>query len=303
MTKTVLITGANKGLGLELVNLLSLRDPATTIFLGTRSIQNGKEALAKLKARGNPCTKVKVLRCDVTDSGSIADAVSLIKKDYGGCLHTIYNNAGVAQVSDHQSVRDLFAVNYTGVQSVVRALTPLIPRGGHNVIVTSEVGAWAHHGTPEALAKVLDHPENLSVSDVDAVAERYIESQGGGDHAKTLQNEFPDPAKSYGAYGVSKMLVSTYGRVIARELKEKGIITALVCPGYCATDINGNHGFRQASMGAKSIAHGATIGMDETGGFFQDGKKLPMRMPNADMAEYKKQAEAFEQELLAKKHA
>lgn len=272
--KFTLITGANRGLGLEMVDVLARRQSDTTLLLGTRSLSNGKSAIDQLNQRGVKTANIQPIQIDQADKTSIANAVSTIKSQYSGRIDTLYANAGILKDGDdpQQSAKSVMEVNYFGVQDLVNALIPLIPKGGHIVIVSSEVGAWSHNATGGQLREQLDHPEKLEVSQVDKMVNDYVASQGSGGDASA----YPSGEKTFGPYGISKMFVSTYGRILARELKDKGITVALVCPGYCATDLNGHGGPRKAITGAKSIVYGERISHDQTGGFFQDARSLPM---------------------------
>jgi NAD(P)-dependent dehydrogenase (short-subunit alcohol dehydrogenase family) len=62
----------------------------------------------------------------------------------------------------------------------------------------------------------------------------------------------------------------------AKELKDTPIKVNAICPGYCATDINGNSGPRSAAQGAVAAIQYATIGADgPTGGYFNDEGRVP----------------------------
>ncbi len=62
----------------------------------------------------------------------------------------------------------------------------------------------------------------------------------------------------------------------AKELKDTPIKVNAICPGYCATDINGNSGPRSAAQGAVAAIQYATIGEDgPTGGYFNEDGRVP----------------------------
>lgn len=299
MSKTILVTGGNKSLGLESVGLLTRRYPQGTILLGTRSVENGHKGIDSLKSRGYDTDRVRAVQLDVTDPASVDSVVELIKKEYEGKLQALYSNAAVAHFQPgYESAKDTMKVNYYGLRRINEAVLPLLKAngGGHIVIVSSEVGSWGHNGSPESLRKIIDHPDQMTVQQVDDIVERYVESQKKGNE-EIAKNEFPPPEASFGAYGVSKVLVSTYGRIFARQVKDQGVVVALVCPGYCKTDLNHHQGFRTALVGARSILYGEEFGLDQSGGFWQDGKPMPMASPMADMEKYKKEAEETNDKL------
>lgn len=54
-------------------------------------------------------------------------------------------------------------------------------------------------------------------------------------------------------YGVSKLAVAAYGRLLSKELEGKGISVSVVHPGYVATDMSSWNGELPASEGADSV--------------------------------------------------
>jgi NAD(P)-dependent dehydrogenase (short-subunit alcohol dehydrogenase family) len=74
--RTVLITGANKGIGLETARQLLQKD--FSVFIGSRNLENGLEAVKKLKAEG--LTRVEAIQLDVTDNRSVQNAREEIGK-------------------------------------------------------------------------------------------------------------------------------------------------------------------------------------------------------------------------------
>src|SRR5258707_10072433 len=89
MTTTALITGANKGIGLETARLLGAR--GTTVLLGCRDAERGRAAEAELRAGG---ADAHSLTLDVTDEDSILAAAKRIEADHGH-LDILINNAGI----------------------------------------------------------------------------------------------------------------------------------------------------------------------------------------------------------------
>lgn len=290
----ILVTGANKGLGLEVVHRLATKKPDATILLGSRSVDNAKTAIEQLQKRdsGKKLAKVEPLQIDVTDQKSIDNAKHYIEQQYGK-LNILINNSGIAsQEKTKEAAKQTLDVNYYGAKHTIETLLPLIPQDGtgHIVIVSSEVGAWSHHETPKGgkVRDQIDHPEKLSTADLDKIVEQYL--QIADDPEQLSKRDYATPDKSYGSYGSSKTFVSTYARILARELKAKKIPVVLVCPGYCATDLNHNSGPRPAWLGAKSIVYGTTVGIEQTGNFYQDAKELPYNYAMPDIEEYKRKS-------------
>lgn len=135
-TRTVLITGANRGLGLEFARQYSA---AGWKVIGTaRKPEKAKD----LEALG-----VRVMQLDVADAGSVAALASALE---GKAIDLLINNAGMMdrdansiEELDFDSVARVLAVNTIGPMRVTRALLPHLRRGATKQIVhiTSELGS------------------------------------------------------------------------------------------------------------------------------------------------------------------
>jgi precorrin-6B methylase 2 len=74
--KKVLITGANKSIGFETAR--QLLQKGYYVYLGSRNLENGLEAVAKLKAEG--LNEVEAIQIDVSDGESVKAARAQIGK-------------------------------------------------------------------------------------------------------------------------------------------------------------------------------------------------------------------------------
>ncbi|PWN18381.1 NAD(P)-binding protein [Microstroma glucosiphilum] len=295
----VVVTGANKGLGLEIIVRLLRTDASKTILLGTRSLSNGKAAISRLQERGLDTTNVRILELDVSKMDSVQAAAETVKKGYGGQLDCVYNNAGVVSTTEYEEAKQLMQVNYYGVKRMMEVFDPLIVRGGHDVIVSSGMGAWATYHSPLPLQNLLTEPSKTTPAQLDDLAERYLESLNTHNpSAPELQKEFPISEGMIGPYAVSKAFLNAYVRNIApSRLEKQGIILSVACPGFCATDLNSNSGPRKASTGARSIVLASQISSEQAGGFFRDGKPANFIERTATFEEMAEDARTVEQGL------
>lgn len=126
--KTVLITGANRGIGRALVHEALGRD-AKHVYAGTR------EPLAHSDGRVTP------LALDVTDPDQVQAAARSV-----GALDILVNNAGFAlqdDLSDPSMLERHFAVNLFGTHRVTRAFLPALVASRGSVVNVLSVAVLA----------------------------------------------------------------------------------------------------------------------------------------------------------------
>jgi NAD(P)-dependent dehydrogenase (short-subunit alcohol dehydrogenase family) len=126
---TALVTGANKGIGLEIVKQLIAK--GIDVHLGARDAERGEKAAADTGAR--------FVQIDVTDPESVRRAAASLDQ-----LDVLVNNAGIAGFSG-ASARDIYETNVFGVMAVTDALLPLLRKSPRPRIVnvSSRVGSLA----------------------------------------------------------------------------------------------------------------------------------------------------------------
>ena len=152
MTRVVLVTGANRGIGRELARQLALRGDA--VVLTARDLAKAERAAAALPGQ----ERVLARRLNVTDPASIEQVAADLDRLYGR-LDVLVNNAAIhydtwqrASTADLQVVREALEVNLLGAWQASLILLPLLRRSRHGRIVnvSSEAGSLASMdgGTP-----------------------------------------------------------------------------------------------------------------------------------------------------------
>jgi len=141
--RTALITGANKGIGLETARQLGRQ--GMTVLVGARDRERGARAVSTLRGEA---IDARFIALDVTDAASIAEAPRAIERDVGR-LDVLVNNAGIILGRPKPSetrlddVRRVFEVNVFAAVAVTNAMLPLLRRASpaaRIVMVSSEIG-------------------------------------------------------------------------------------------------------------------------------------------------------------------
>ena len=159
--RVALITGANKGIGLQIAR--DLASHGLTVLIGSRKYENG-EAAAKTIGE-----KAHAIQLDVTDQSSIAATAERIRRDFGR-LDVLVNNAGIVgdfpegttfeerlkfntpSQSPLSYIRSVYDTNVFGVIAVTQAILPLMRESpaGRIVNMGSSVGSLTLNAAPDA---------------------------------------------------------------------------------------------------------------------------------------------------------
>jgi NAD(P)-dependent dehydrogenase (short-subunit alcohol dehydrogenase family) len=126
--KTVLVTGANKGIGYEVARQLAGK--GFHVFIGARNTDAGRKAADEIAKQG----KATFLEIDVADNGSVTAAQREFSKS-ADQLDVLVNNAGIIvdgdnailEVSD-ELLRKTLETNTLGALRVTRAFVPLLAK-------------------------------------------------------------------------------------------------------------------------------------------------------------------------------
>jgi NAD(P)-dependent dehydrogenase (short-subunit alcohol dehydrogenase family) len=250
--RTVLVTGANRGLGLETCRQLAQH--GYRVVLTARDAAAAKTAAKSLESAGTVVGE----QLDVTDQKSIAALAGRI-----GPLAALVNNAGISMKGfDVAVVRGTLGVNFFGALHVTQALAPRVEQGGNIVMVSSGMGEL-HAYSPAIRARFLDPA--LTIEGLQALVGEFERGVGAGTHE---EQGWPSSA-----YRVSKAALNALTRIWSRD--DQRVRVNSVCPGWVKTDMGGPSASLTVEKGASGIVWAATLGADgPRGGFFRHGKPI-----------------------------
>ncbi|MEA2174363.1 MAG: hypothetical protein QOD00_1955 [Blastocatellia bacterium] len=196
-TNVALVTGANRGIGLEVTRQLARL--GFTVILGSRDAGKGQEAAQLISDEG---ADVIASQLDVTDQKSI-EATRLWVEEKFGKLDVLVNNAAIlydswqrAAGANLDTVREAFETNTLGAWRMCQAFIPLLRESAHGRIVnvSSESGSLAvmGAGTPaysvskaalNALTRMLADELRSSGILVNSVCPGWVATEMGGPDA------------------------------------------------------------------------------------------------------------------------
>lgn len=229
--KIALVTGANKGIGLEIARQLAQSNIA--VLMGARDLQRGRDAASELASEG---LDVQAIQIDLNDETTIAATAEKIAAKYGR-LDILVNNAGIVDAADGPpsvattaAARRLMETNFLGTLAVTQAMLPLLrqSRAGRIVNLSTTLGSLAINGDPTS---------------------PYYEARLIG-------------------YNASKAALNMLTVQLAAELKDTAIVVNAVAPGYVKTDLTGHNGFMTAEEGARLPVEYALLGDNAVSGRF-----------------------------------
>lgn len=230
-----LVTGANKGIGLEVAKQLAQQ--GFFVFLGSRNLASGQAAVLALQADG--LASLEAIQLDVTNPNSIKAARAAIGEKTP-VLDVLVNNAGISgglpQSAQHATLaqyRDVFETNVFGVAGVTQAFLDLL------------------HKSPQ--------PRIVNVSTAMA--------------SLALSADFENDSFAFRVpvYQASKAALNMYTINLAHELRDTPFKVNAVCPGYTKTDFTGHQGTSTVEEAGQRIVKYALLGPDgPSGNYFSE---------------------------------
>lgn len=233
--KSAFITGANKGIGFETAK--QLLQKGFYVYIGSRNLENGIQAVEKLKAQG--LTNVEAIQIDVTDDNSVKNARKEIGKKTDS-LDVLINNAGINGGSPYTALEAnpsqffaAFDTNIFGVARVIQAFIDLLKKSPEPRIV------------------------NVSTS----VGSLTLQSD---------PNWFGYNFAKYAVYGSSKAALNMFTVHLAYELRDTAFKVNAVCPGYTKTNFTGYNGGEVEEAGKRIVKYALLDKDGVTGKFISE---------------------------------
>ncbi|ONK57076.1 uncharacterized protein A4U43_C10F16360 [Asparagus officinalis] len=290
--RTAVVTGANKGIGLEICRQLSSR--GVLVVLTARDERRGTEAVEELRSSG--LSDVLFHQLDVADPSSVSSLANFVKTQFGK-LDILVNNAGINGLEvDYQNIiasmrekqqkqedgipsfmkiRELaretnekavecLNVNYYGVKSVTKALMPFLQLAQPpNIVNVSSTYGQLKYIPGEIIRKQMGNVDEQTEERLDELLQSFLRDLK---EKRLEENGWPTILS---AYKVSKVAMSTYSRLLEEKYPTHRI--NCVCPGSVKTDITFNTGILPVEEGAKGLLMLALLPADgsPTGLFYE----------------------------------
>ena len=240
--KTVLITGANKGIGFETAKQLA--QLGYYVYLGSRDKAKGLNAINKLKDIG--ISNVETIEIDITKINSINQAKQELETKIEA-LDVLINNAAITEEQPQKpslievyELEKVFETNFFGMVRTTQRFISLLKKSSEPRIInlSSELGSLTMQS--------------------DTSWEMY------------------DTAKSLTAYAATKSAINAFTVALAYEFRDTNFKINSVTPGFTATGLNHFKGKKTVKEGARPIVKYATLANDvPTGKFVKDEGEVP----------------------------
>ncbi|XP_065008702.1 (+)-neomenthol dehydrogenase-like [Musa acuminata AAA Group] len=285
--RIALVTGANKGIGLETCR--QLLSKGATVILTARDEQRGLAAVRNLQASG--ASDVLFHQLDVADSASVSSLAGFIHDQFGK-LDVLVNNAAVhgvgldpqilgssvqvpnnltdlrnAIIETYDMAEECLNINYYGTKRVTEALLPLLQSSQSPRIVNlSSLYGKLRYIPDSKIKEEMRNVDVLSEDRLDELLQSFLNDFKGG---KLQENGWPTRTSSY---MVSKVAVSAYTRILAKKYPKFCI--NCVDPGFVKTDINYNLGELPVEVGAQGPVFLAMLPDGSPSGHFYDLEEM-----------------------------
>ncbi|MFE5321915.1 SDR family NAD(P)-dependent oxidoreductase [Paenibacillus sp. NPDC056579] len=175
MKKTAFVTGANKGIGIEIVKQLG--EAGWKVILGARSAERGEAAVSELTSKG---LDVEFVQIDMGDLKTIEQATDTINKNYPD-LKLLINNAGMPGAfsrsftdTKEEDLRNAFEVNFFGTFRLNQRLFPLIKHNEGTIVnVSTDMASLDHMQNAEFTLNAFDYNSSKTANNAMTLSMAY----------------------------------------------------------------------------------------------------------------------------------
>jgi NAD(P)-dependent dehydrogenase (short-subunit alcohol dehydrogenase family) len=244
--RTVLVTGANQGMGRAVVQ--ELAHDGHTVYLGARDLEKGRSAAAAIGP-----TAIAV-HLDVTDPASIAAAADRIREE-SGRLDLLINNAASAGSFDADDIAELRALTRPSVVAI------------DDIRAVWEVNVFGPLAVFQAMLPLLRESSDARVINV---------SSGLGSLASAADPASPWRAMFDPVYAASKSALNALSLAMSIETDTTSVKVNVVSPGFANTALVRFQGTDTVEDAAREIVRVARLEADAPGGTFTTWPGTPL---------------------------
>ena len=261
-SRIAVVTGANKGIGFCIAVQLGLSGLFSHVILACRDATRGADAAARIQQQVK--AEISCVTLELGNAQSHTDFAQRMQQEFGQ-IDVLVNNAGTAfKGADPTPFREqctpTLNVNYRGTVDFTEKMLPLLRRGNDPRIVNvASMSGHLKKLKSKDLQERFSSP-SLTTPQLNGLVDDFEASVHDGSHDRK--------GWSKSNYGLSKLAVIAYTRILARENPDIAVNSC--CPGYCKTDMTSQKGGRDPAEGARNAVMPATMNNPPSGEFFAD---------------------------------